>query len=137
MERPNNWGAFAVSSLVAANRWINDAESNEQLCSVVGIFAGFLGDRSYWSEDFPDGFRYGEATTGDYLDCWWYPAGTSDPVPINPLGATLFIDTDWHNVDGVIVDDQRRCKGCCLPTWCDLDPTNDQASRMERSSYVV
>lgn len=87
-DRPNNWGTYAGASRMAADLYLRDFEDFDR---AVQVFRGYLGDRSAWS-----GFEYGP-------DLSWH-ADPANPVPINPLGATLLA----HSVDGVLPDDQRR-----------------------------
>jgi hypothetical protein len=87
-DRPNNWGTYAGASRMAADLYLRDFDD---FADAVRVFRGYLGDRAAWSR-----FEYG-------LDLSWH-ADPANPVPVNPLGATLL----GFSVDGVLPDDQRR-----------------------------
>ena len=87
-DSPNNWGAFAGASRIAADLYLGDTSDLQQAALVL---RGFLGDRQAWSS--------------------WQPVGESaswacDPetyTPINPPCTLSGID-----VDGAIVRDVSR-----------------------------
>jgi hypothetical protein len=88
-KRPNNWGTHALASRIAADLYLGDTKDLER---AVTIFQGWLGDPSAY-DDFK--FRKKAKT--------WSPE-ESALLGINPKGATK----KGRNVDGVLVDDQRR-----------------------------
>jgi hypothetical protein len=88
-ERPNNWGAMAGASRIAADLYLGDTAD---LNRAATVFRGYTGDRSAYA-----GFQFGDpAWQGD-------PAS---PVPIDLPGATI----SGFSVDGALPDDMRR--GC-------------------------
>ena len=96
-DRPNNWGTHCGASRIAAAAYLND---RAEIAAAAHIFQGWLGDR-----DSHAGFTF-DATAFTWMSDSACPASNQDcrPRPLNPLGATL----NGHNVDGVVVDDQRR-----------------------------
>ena len=95
--RPNNWGTHAGASRAAAAAYLGDAA---ELARVATVFRGWLGERSAYA-----GFSFG--------DLWWQ-SNPSQPVGINPPGATIA----GHSVDGVLADDQRRTGEFTWPPPC-------------------
>ena len=95
--RPNNWGTHAGASRAAAAAYLGDAA---ELARVASVFRGWLGERSAYA-----GFSFG--------DLWWQ-SNQSQPVGINPPGATI----GGHSVDGVLPDDQRRTGEFTWPPPC-------------------
>lgn len=93
-DRPNNWGTHCGGSRVAVAVYLNDTQ---ELTRCAQVFKGWLGDRASYA-----GFTYGD------LD---WQANPSQPVGINPLGATK----QGHSIDGVLPDDQRRAGGFSWP----------------------
>jgi hypothetical protein len=87
-DRPNNWGAHAGASRIAAALYLGDRADLE--CAAQ-VFRGWLGDRAAYAE-----FQY----EGDQS----WQADPANPVGINPAGATR----DGHRIDGAIPDDMRR-----------------------------
>jgi hypothetical protein len=96
-ERPNNWGTHCGASRIAAAAYLND---REELALAARVFQGWLGDR-----DSHAGFTF-DSTAFTWMSDPACPTSNSDcrPRPVNPPGAMV----SGHNVDGVIVDDQRR-----------------------------
>lgn len=85
--RPNNWGTHACVARVAAALYLGDSA---EVVRAAFVFRGWLGDRTAYT-----GFSYG--------DLWWQ-ADSSQPVGINPVGATK----EGHNIDGVLPEEMRR-----------------------------
>jgi hypothetical protein len=96
-ERPNNWGTHCGASRIAAAAYLND---REELAVAARVFQGWLGDRDSYA-----GFTF-DSTAFTWMNDPACPTSDSDcrPRPVNPPGAMV----SGHNVDGVIVDDQRR-----------------------------
>jgi hypothetical protein len=95
--RPNNWGTHCGASRVAVASYLDDRSELERAAQV---FRGYLGDRQSHAA-----FEYhGDAFTWMSDPTCPRPRSDCNPRPVNPRGATL----DGHNVDGVMVDDQRR-----------------------------
>jgi hypothetical protein len=95
--RPNNWGAMAGVSRIAAALYLGDTAD---LNRAATVFKGYTGDRSAYA-----GFEFGGMS---------WQADSSAPVPINPAGATKA----GFSLDGALPDDMRR--GCGLqvpPCW--------------------
>ena len=67
---------------------------------MASVFRGWVGERSAYA-----GFSFG--------DLWWQ-SNPSQPVGINPSGATI----QGHSVDGVLADDQRRTGEFTWPPPC-------------------
>ena len=95
--RPNNWGTYCGASRIAVALYLDD---RSEIVRAARVFQGWLGDRqSYTGFRFePEAFSWmSDPTCPPFpLDC--------RPRPINPPRAIM----RGHNVDGVIVDDQRR-----------------------------
>jgi len=87
-DRPNNWGTHAGAARIVTDLFLGDTAD---LGAAVRVFRGYLGDRSAYA-----GFTFGDPE---------WQANPAAPVPINPTGATK----NGFDVDGVIVDDIRRC----------------------------
>jgi hypothetical protein len=96
-DRPNNWGTHCGASRLAAAAYLND---RAELALAARVFQGWLGDR-----DSHAGFDY-DSTAFTWMSDPSCPTSNLDchPRPVNPPGAIV----SGHNVDGVIVDDQRR-----------------------------
>jgi hypothetical protein len=96
-DRPNNWGTHCGASRIAAAAYLND---REEIAQAARVFQGWLGDRESHA-----GFVF-EPTAFTWMSDPTCPASNRDchPRPLNPRGATI----NGHNVDGVVVDDQRR-----------------------------
>ena len=103
--RPNNWGTHCGAARVAVAAHLyaatGDAGWLYELEDALNVWRGWTGDRAAYS-----GFRFGKL-------CW--QADPSNPVPVNPAGATLEVDGVPRDVDGVLPDDQRR--GGCPGDW--------------------
>jgi hypothetical protein len=95
-DRPNNWGTHCGASRIAIAAYFNDQMGMTQAASV---FQGWLGDRRSYS-----GFKFGPEAFSWVSDVCLRSASSCQPVPVNPRGALV----NGHNVDGVVVDDQRR-----------------------------
>jgi hypothetical protein len=95
--RPNNWGTHAGASRAAAAAYLGDSA---ELARVAAVFRGWTGDRAAYA-----GFRFG--------DLWWQ-SSPSQPVGINPVGATI----QGRNVDGVLPEEQRRTGEFTWPPPC-------------------
>jgi hypothetical protein len=96
-DRPNNWGTHCGASRIALAAYLDD---RSEIAQVATVFQGWLGDRESYA-----GFSF-EPTAFTWMSDPTCPSSTLDcrPRPVNPPGAVM----DGHNVDGVIVDDQRR-----------------------------
>jgi Big-like domain-containing protein/alginate lyase len=95
--RPNNWGTHAGASRAAVAAYLGDTA---ELGRVAAVFRGWVGERASYA-----GFSYGDLA---------WQSNPSQPVGINPVGATL----GGHSVDGVLPDDQRRTGGFTWPPPC-------------------
>jgi len=121
-DRPNNWGTHAGASRVAIALYLNDAAELERAAQV---FKGWLGNRSSYA-----GFSYGNLS---------WQADPSQPVGINPAGATKF----GFSIDGVIPDDQRRAGDFTWPppkenyVYGALEGALVQATLLSRAGYDV
>ena len=119
--RPNNWGAHAGASRVAADVYLGD---RRDLARAAAVLKGYLGDRRAYS-----GFDFG-------ADLSWQ-ADPAAPVGVNPPGAVRA----GNAVDGVLPDDMRR--GCSLrfppcPTrypWEAMQGLVTQAEILSRQGY--
>jgi len=98
-KRPNNWGAHASASRIAASVYLQD---QTDLNRAILVFKGALGDRASYA-----GFTFGELS---------WQADPSKPVWINPKGSII----SGVSVDGVIPDDARRC-GSFSTSLCKSD----------------
>ncbi|MGH9147926.1 MAG: alginate lyase family protein [Vicinamibacterales bacterium] len=96
-DRPNNWGTHCGASRIAAAAYLND---RAEIARAASVFQGWLGDRQSYAR-----FKF-DPTASTWMSDPSCPTSDQDchPRPINPAGATL----RGYNVDGVIVDDQRR-----------------------------
>lgn len=127
-KRPNNFGSHATASRIAADLYLNDTAD---LARAIQVFKGYLGDRSQYSNTSSPGFVYGS-------DLSWQ-ANPSQPVGINPKGATL--TSQRFNVDGVIPDDQRRAGAFTWPpkktnyTWEGSQGNIVAAELLHRAGY--
>jgi hypothetical protein len=98
-DRPNNWGTHCGASRIAIAGYLNE---RMELASAAGIFQGWLGDRQSYA-----GFKFDAEAFSWMSDGCLASAPECQPTPVNPPGAIV----GGHNVDGVIVDDQRRANG--------------------------
>ncbi len=120
--RPNNWGLHAGAARIAISCYLGDST---EVARAALIFQGWLGERQRYSD-----FNYG--------DLWWQSDSTQ-PVGINPLGATL----NGHNVDGVLPDEQRRAGTFSWPppttsyNYEGLQAAMSQAIMLHRLGYDV
>jgi Alginate lyase len=118
---PNNWGAHAGASRMAADVYLGDAAD---LARAAAVFKGYLGDRSAYR-----GFRFGAD------DSW--QADPSAPVGVLPVGARK----DGHDLSGALPDDMRR--GCSFRwppcgtryPWEALQGLTAQAEILFRQGY--
>ena len=118
---PNNWGAHAGASRMAADVYLGDAAD---LARAAAVFKGYLGDRSAYR-----GFRFGAD------DSW--QADPAAPVGVLPPGATK----DGHDLSGALPDDMRR--GCSFRwppcgtryPWEALQGLTAQAEILFRQGY--
>jgi hypothetical protein len=86
-ERPNNWGAHAGASRIAADIYLGDTADLER---AADVFRGYLGDRLAYS-----GFEFGNLS---------WQADPDQPVGVNPEGAVK----EGVSIDGALPDDMRR-----------------------------
>jgi hypothetical protein len=120
-DRPNNWGAHAGASRIAAALYLGDRADLERAAQV---FRGWLGDRAAYAE-----FQY----EGDQS----WQADPANPVGINPSGATR----DGHRIDGAIPDDMRRGGEFQWPPkrtnypWGALEGALAQAELLSRAGF--
>ncbi len=118
--RPNNWGTHAGASRAAVAQYLGDAA---ELDRCAAVFHGFLGNRNVYA-----GFLFGELS---------WQADPSNPVGVNPLGATR----EGHSIDGVLPDDQRRAGAFEWPppqtnyVWESLQGALAQAVILHRAGY--
>lgn len=118
---PNNWGAHAGASRIAADVYLGD---ERDLARAAAVFKGWLGDRSAYS-----GFNFGD-------DLSWQ-ARASAPVALDPPGARRA----GQSIDGALPDDMRR--GCklrfppcrTLYPWEALQGAVVQAEILSRQGY--
>ena len=95
-DRPNNWGTHCGASRIAIAAYLDD---RMEMTRAASVFQGWLGDRASYT-----GFKYGSEAFSWMGDVCLRSASNCQPTPINPRGALV----NGHNVDGVVVDDQRR-----------------------------
>jgi hypothetical protein len=118
---PNNWGAHAGASRIAADIYLGD---QRDLARAAAVFKGWLGDRGAYH-----GFRYGR-------DRSWQQDPQA-PVGVNPPRAVK----NGEQIGGAIPDDMRR--GCPLrfppcPTlypWEAMQGAVVQAEMLSRQGY--
>jgi hypothetical protein len=118
---PNNWGAHAGASRIAADVYLGDTRD---LARAAAVFKGWLGDRSVYS-----GFKFGD-------DLSWQ-ANAKALVAVDPPGARR----GGHAIDGALPDDMRR--GCrlrfppcaTLYPWEALQGAVVQAEMLSRQGY--
>lgn len=96
--RGNNWSGACGASRIAADLYLGDTTD---LARAVRVVRGWLGDRTQYA-----GFSWGSLS---------WQSNPSQPVGINPLGATI----QGRNVDGVLPDDQRRGGNFTWPPPCE------------------
>jgi hypothetical protein len=97
-EAPNNWGAFAGASRIAASLYLGDTGD---VSLAARVLRGFLGDRTAWDDFKGQGNK--NIMLEDDLRVWACDDSADGFVPINPpcwKGAT--------NLDGAIVGDVWR-----------------------------
>ncbi|MBK9940113.1 MAG: alginate lyase family protein [Kouleothrix sp.] len=120
-KRPNNWGAHAGASRIAADIYLGDRDDLERAAQVL---RGWLGDRAAYAAFEYDG------------DLSWQ-ADPANPVGVNPAGATR----DGHRIDGAIPDDMRRGGEFRWPPkrtnypWGALEGALAQAELLARAGY--
>jgi Alginate lyase len=102
-DRPNNWGTHCGASRTAIAAYLDD---RAEMAGAATVFQGWLGDRQIYS-----GFRFDVDAFGWMSDVCLATSPDCQPLPVNPPGATVA----GHNVDGVIVDDQRRAGAFTWP----------------------
>jgi hypothetical protein len=95
-DRPNNWGTHCGASRIAIAAYLDD---RMELTRAASVFQGWLGDRRSYT-----GFKFGAEAFTWVSDVCLRSASSCQPVPVNPPGSLV----NGHNVDGVVVDDQRR-----------------------------
>ncbi len=100
-DRPNNWGTHCGASRIAVAAYLGD---RLEMARAAVVFQGWLGDRQSYA-----GFKFEAEAFSWMSDACLVLASSPDcqSRPINPPGAIVA----GHNVDGVIVDDQRRAAG--------------------------
>ena len=101
--RPNNWGTHCGASRIAVAAYLGD---QVEMALAAAVFQGWLGDRQSHA-----GFKFDSEAFSWISDACLALAPECQPRPINPPGATL----GGHNVDGVVVDDQRRAGAFSWP----------------------
>jgi hypothetical protein len=102
-DRPNNWGTHCGASRIAIAAYLDDRAEMERAASV---FRGWLGDRQAYT-----GFKFDAEAFGWMSDGCLAAGPECQPTPVNPVGALV----GGHNVDGVVVDDQRRAGAFVWP----------------------
>ncbi len=95
-DAPNNWGAFAGASRIAASLYLGD---DEDVDDAARVLRGFLGDRAAWSDwSEPDG-----------ADAEW----SCDPEEFTPVNPPC--TRDGIDLDGAIPGDISRSGGLHWP----------------------
>ncbi len=89
---PNNWGAYAGASRIAADRYLGDATD---LAAATKVTQGFLGDRTAYA-----GFN--QNLTAEKLS-WSCSGSVATYTPVNPACTKSGI-----NVDGGVISDVSR-----------------------------
>jgi hypothetical protein len=92
LESPNNWGAYAGASRIAASLYLGDASDVSQASRIT---RGFLGDRSAYA-----GFG---ATLSSAALSWTCSGSQATYTPVNPACTRAGV-----NVDGAVVADISR-----------------------------
>jgi hypothetical protein len=95
-ERPNNWGTHCGAARTAIAAYLDD---RTEMAHAATVFQGWLGDRQAYT-----GFDFDVDAFGWMSDVCQASGPECQPLPVNAPGAVVA----GHNVDGVIVDDQRR-----------------------------
>ncbi len=119
--RPNNWGAMAGATRIAAASYLGDKKEIER---AAGVLRGYLGDRSFHHE-----FRFSSNRT------WQFDP--SAPVAINPAGAIK----DGILIDGAQPEEMRRASDFRWPPpandypWEGLQGLVVQAELLHRQGY--
>ena len=93
MEEPSNGGCHARAAVTAVALYTGDEELLEAVANRFHDWLGRSGADWLWDAD----------------ESWWQSA--SDPSlyrGVNPAGATLVIDGEVRNVDGVLPEDMKR-----------------------------
>ena len=114
--RPNNHGAMAGASRVAADIYLGDSADLQRAAK---IFHGYVGNRSVYKD-----FVYGEKSWQD---------NPSQPVGINPQGAVK----NGLSIDGVQPDDQRRCGGFNATNPCKGSYTWEGLQGLLVQAYIL
>ncbi len=100
-DSPNNWGAFAGASRIAASLYLGDTAD---VAVAAKIVRGFFGDRSAYS-----GFRGQGSKNSALYDgerAWACDDSPSAWVPINPACTKSSINLDGAIVSDIMRDDQ-------------------------------
>jgi hypothetical protein len=95
-DRPNNWGTQCGASRIAIAAYLDD---RTDMTRAASVFQGWLGDRQSYA-----GFKFGAEAFSWMSDTCPHRGSKCQPTPVNPVRAVV----NGHNVDGVVVDDQRR-----------------------------
>lgn len=102
-DRPNNWGAHCGAARTAIAAYLDD---RAEMAKAATVFQGWLGERQAYS-----GFKFDVDAFGWMSDACLASAPECQLLPVNPPGAIVA----GHNVDGVVVDDQRRAGAFSWP----------------------
>jgi hypothetical protein len=102
-ERPNNWGTHCGAARSAIAAYLDD---RTELAHAATVFQGWLGDRQAYT-----GFDFDVDAFGWMSDACQASSPECQPLPINAPGAVVA----GHNVDGAVVDDQRRAGAFLWP----------------------
>jgi hypothetical protein len=102
-DRPNNWGAHCGAARTAIAAYLDD---RAEMAQAATVFQGWLGERQAYS-----GFKFDVDAFGWMSDACLASAPECQFLPVNPPGAIVA----GHNVDGVVVDDQRRAGAFSWP----------------------
>jgi hypothetical protein len=115
--RPNNWGTMNMGSLAAVFSYLGWTGPNSALDSLAWVVEGWTGNRA--KHIFAGFNTCTNPPACDNLSCasapddcaqTWMPAGAfpDSARPINPVGATIYCEGAYRNVDGALPDDHRR-----------------------------
>lgn len=96
---PNNWGAYAGASRIAADRYLGDATD---LAAAMKVTQGFLGDRTAYA-NFNDNLSSAALS-------WTCSGSVATYTPVNPSCTKSGI-----NVDGGVVSDVSRGGSLKMP----------------------
>ena len=102
-DRPNNWGAHCGAARTAIAAYLDD---RTEMAHAATVFQGWLGDRQAYT-----GFNFDVDAFGWMSDACQASAPECQSRPVNPPGAVVA----GHNVDGAVVDDQRRAGAFSWP----------------------